>query len=339
MKASANYSELTGVQKAAAFLLTLSEEQIGKVFAHLDEDEIKEISLTMAQLGKVENTVMDKLYDDVREQMQSSGALVGSFDNTERLLQKLLPKDRAESIMEEIRGPAGRTMWDKLGNVSKELLATYLKNEYPQTIAVILSKIRTEHAANVLAILPDNLAMEVVLRMLRMEPVQKEIIEDIERTLRTEFMNNISRSNKRNPHELVAEIFNFFDRSTEAKFMGSLEERNPESSEKVKALMFTFDDIAGINDAGIQAIMRVADKSKLALALKGANDNIKDLFFKNMSERAGKIMKEDMESLGPVKVKNVEESQNHVVMVAKGLGDKGEIVLRPSSDSDEEMIG
>ncbi len=339
MKMTSDYATLKGIEKAAAFLLTLSEEQIGKVFERMDEEEIKEISLTMSQLGKIDGAIMEKLHSDIKKELYSSGAIIGSFDTTEKLLQKILPKDRAESIMEEIRGPAGRTMWDKLANVHESLLANYLKNEYPQTISVILSKIKMEHAAKVLSVFPDNLAMEVVLRMLRMEPVQKEIIEDIERTLRTEFMSSLSRSNKRDPHEMVAEIFNFFDRSTEARFMGALEERNPESSERVKSLMFTFDDIVRISAQGIQTLIRVSDKSKLGLALKGANDTIKDLFFRNMSERAAKIMKEDIASLGPVKMKDVEEAQSAIVLTAKDLSDKGEIDIRSSSDSDDEMIG
>lgn len=334
-----NYETLTGLQKSAAFLLTLSDEQVGQIFAHMDEEEIKELSLAMAQLGKVDGKIVDYLYDDVRAELHSSGILIGNFENTEKLLLKILPKDRADIIMEEIRGPAGRTMWDKLGNVNESLLANYLKNEYPQTIAVILSKIKTEHASKVLSIFPDNLAMEVVLRMLRMEPVQKDILEDIERTLRTEFMHNLARSNRRDPHELVAEIFNCFDRNTESRFMGALEERNPDSSERVKSLMFTFDDMIRLNDAGIQAVIRVADKSKLALALKGGNDKIKDMFFRNMSERAAKIMREDMEGLGAVRVKDVEESQAYVVSSAKDLSNKGEITIQSGAEKEEAMIG
>lgn len=334
-----NYQALSGLQKAAAFLLTLSEEQIGEIFSHMDEDEIKELSLAMAQLGKVDGSIVDYLYEDVRSELHSSGILIGNFENTEKLLLKILPKDRADIIMEEIRGPAGRTMWDKLGNVNESLLANYLKNEYPQTIAVILSKIKTEHAAKVLSLFPDNLSMEVVLRMLRMEPVQKDILEDIERTLRTEFMHNLARSNRRDPHELVAEIFNCFDRNTEARFIGALEERNPDSSERVKSLMFTFDDLVRLNNAGIQAVIRVADKSKLALALKGANDKIKDMFFRNMSERASKIMREDIAGLGAVRVKDVEEAQAYVVGSAKDLSNKGEITIQSGSEKEEAMIG
>src|SRR3546814_417264 len=153
-------------------------------------------------------------------------SLVGSLDSTERLLTKVLGEDRVGEIMEEIRGPAGRTMWDKLGNVNEEVLANYLKNEYPQTVAVVLSKIRPEHAANVLAQLPDAFGMEIVMRMLRMETVQKDILDGVEKTLRTEFMSNLARTNRRDPYEMMAEIFNNFDRATEGRVMTALEERS-----------------------------------------------------------------------------------------------------------------
>ena len=338
MKVLTDYSKMSGIDKAAAFLLTLPEEQVGKVMGLLEEDEIREVSLSMAQLGKVGANITEKIYTEVKDQMGSAGVPVGSFENTEKLLNKILPKDRVDNIMEEIRGPAGRTMWDKLSNVNEELLVNYLKNEYPQTIAVIMSKIKTEHASKVLALLPESLSMEVVLRMLRMEPVQKEILDDIEKTLRQEFMNNLSRSNKRDPHEHMADVFNYFDRTTEARFMGALEERNPEASERVKSLMFTFDDMIKLDSSGIQAVIRVVDKAKLALALKGANESIKDLFFKNMSERAAKIMKDDIASLGSVKVKDVDEAQSLVVMTAKDLSNKGEITIKSGNDEGEEMI-
>ena len=141
---------------------------------------------------------------------------MGSFEQTQRLLPPFLPGDKVDGLMEEIRGPAGRTMWDKLGNVNEAVLANYLKNEYPQTVAVVLSKIKPEHAARVLAALPEDFALECVMRMLRMEPVQREILDKIEQTLRTEFMSNLARTSKRDSHEMMADIFNNFDRQTEA---------------------------------------------------------------------------------------------------------------------------
>ena len=174
--------------------------------------------------------------------------------------------------MDEIRGPAGRNMWEKLSNVQEEVLANYLKNEYPQTIAVVLSKLKPEHAARVLAILPEDMALDVVGRMLKMEAVQKEVIERVEQTLRIEFMSNLSQTRRRDAHEVMAEIFNNFDRQTETRFITSLEEDNRESAERIKALMFTFDDLVKLDSGSAQTLMRHVDKDKLGIALKGANE-------------------------------------------------------------------
>ncbi|MCW9034380.1 MAG: flagellar motor switch protein FliG, partial [Rhodospirillales bacterium] len=240
-----------------------------------------------------------------------------------------------EQIMEEIRGPAGRTMWDKLNNVNESVLANYFKNEYPQTVAVVLSKIKSDHSARVLSVLPETFAMEVITRMLRMESVQKEILDSVEKTLRTEFMSNLARAAKKEPHEMMAGIFNNFDRNTEARFMSALEERNRESAEKIQSLMFTFNDLIRIDAAGIQMMLRQVEKDRLGMALKGANDEVKDLFFNNMSERAGKMMKEDMEAMGPVRLSDVDEAQAEIVGVAKQLAESGEIVISEGGDEDE----
>lgn len=330
-----DFRGLTGPEKAAAFLLSLTEEYSMKVFEKMTEDEILELSQTMANLGKLSSNVVEKIFVDFADQMSSTGSLVGSIDSTERLLRNVLGGEKVGMIMEEIRGPAGRTMWDKLGNVSEEVLASYLKNEYPQTVSVVLSKIKSDHAARVLTHLPENFAMEVINRMLKLEAVQKEVLEDVERTLREEFMTTLARTNRRDSHELMAEIFNSMDRTKEAKFMELLEERNKDSAEKIRSLMFTFEDLLHVDPAGIQLILRNIEKEKLPIAMKGASDAIKDLFFSNMSERASKIMKEDMASMGPVRIKDVEEAQQHIVSVAKGLADKNEIVISEGGGEDE----
>lgn len=335
MRIREDYRTLSGAEKAAILLLSLGEEQTAKVFEYLDEEEIMIISQTMANLGKVSSTVVERLFVDFTENMSSTNALVGSLDSTQRLLEKVLGKDKVSSIMEEIRGPAGRTMWEKLSNVNEETLANFLQKEYPQTVAVVLSKITSEHAARVLSHLPEGFAMEVVMRMLRMESVQKEVLDDVERTLKTEFMSNLARTNKRDTHEVMAEIFNSLERSTESRFMSSLEERNPDSAEKIRSLMFTFEDLSKLDPSAIQTIIRSADKEKLPIALKGASDAMKDLFFSNMSERAAKIMKEDMAAMGPIRLKDVEEAQMSLVTVAKGLADRGEITITSAKDEDE----
>jgi flagellar motor switch protein FliG len=335
MRLREDYRTLSGSDKAAIFLLALGEEHATKVFEHMDDDEIMDISQTMAGLGRVGANVVERLFVDFAEQMSSTNSLIGSMDSTERLLLKVLGSDKVDEIMEEIRGPAGRTMWEKLGNVNEEILASFLQKEYPQTVSVVLSKINSDHAARVLALLPDAFAMEVIHRMLKMESVQKEVLDDVERTLKTEFMTNLAKTQRRDSHELMAEIFNSLERATEAKFLDDLEGSAPDSAEKIRSLMFTFDDLVKLDPSAIQTLVRAIDKDKLPTALKGAADTIKDLFFSNMSERAAKIMNEDMEAMGPVRLKDVEEAQTYIVNVAKDLEGRGEIIIATGAEEDE----
>lgn len=336
MTAPLEFEQLSGKQKAAILMLALGEERSGPVLKLMSDDEIREISGTMATLGPVRSNVVEKLVGELTEGLGQRGSLVGSLENTERMLTKALPPERVSQIMEEIRGPAGRTMWDKLGNVSEAVLANYLKNEYPQTVAVVLSKISAGHAARVLGLLPDGFATEVVMRMLRMESVQKEVLDGVERTLRAEFMNNLARSTRRDAHEMMAEIFNNLDRQAESRFVAALEERNKESAERIKALMFTFDDLQRLSGPNVQVLLRTVEKDKLPLALKGASEALREMFFKNLSERAGKMLRDDIEALGPVKLRDVDEAQASIVATAKDLAAQGQIEI--GEGRDDEMV-
>ena len=329
------YRELAGAERAAVLLLALGEEHGREIWKRLDELEVRQISLAMARLGPVSPEMLENLFVDFVTKLSSKGSLTGNFDTTERILLSFMSPERVAHIMEEIRGPAGRNMWEKLSNVQENVLANYLKNEYPQTVALVLSKIRSDHAGRVLAILPDEFALEVVNRMLRMEAVQKEVLDKVEQTLRVEFMSNLSHTSRRDAHELMAEIFNSFDRQTEARFLTALEEDNRESAEKIKALMFTFEDLGKLDGAGIQTLLRSVEKDKLAIALKGASEGLRDTFFANMSSRAAKMLKEDMETLGPVRLRDVDESQGMMVNIAKDLAAKGEIMISKSKGEDE----
>src|SRR3954467_3235278 len=282
--------ELKGPERAAVLMLALGEQHGERVWKLLDDDDLRQLSGVMSNLGTIQAEEVENLMLQFVGRMSASGALMGNLDATERLLQQFLPAERVSGLMEEIRGPAGRNMWEKLSNVQEEVLAKYLKNEYPQTVAVVLSKLRPEHAARVLAILPEDLALDVVNRMLKMESVQKEVIERVEQTLRTEFMSNLSQTRRRDAHEVMAEIFNNFDRQTETRFMTALEEANRESAERIKSLMFTFDDLVRLDAGSAQTLMRQVDKDKLAIALKGASETVREFFLKNMSTRAAKML-------------------------------------------------
>jgi flagellar motor switch protein FliG len=327
---------LSGPQKAATLMLALGEEQAAKIFAKLHEDEIRDLSIAMAALGVVASSQVEEVAQEFSAALGQTGHLVGSYEVTERLLLRTMPKERVSQIMEEIRGPAGRTMWDKLGNVNEAVLANYLKNEYPQTVSVVLSKVKPDHAARVLSLLPEAFAMEVVMRMLRMETVQKEALEGVERTLRLEFMSNLARGSRRDSHEVMAEIFNNLDRAAETRILTALEERNRESAEKIRALMFTFDDLQRLDQPGIQVLLRAVPKDKLVLALKGASDSMREIFFSNLSERAGKLLKDDLAALGPVRLRDVDEAQAIIVSQAKDLAAQGQIQL--ADGREDEMV-
>jgi flagellar motor switch protein FliG len=335
MRLREDFRSLTGPEKAALMMMAIGEENAARLFSIMEDEEIKELSQTMANLGNVSSQMVEHLFVDFADRISSTGTVVGNYDSTERLLAKVLNKDKVDTIMDEIRGPAGRTMWDKLGNVNETVLANYLKNEYPQTVAVVLSKIKPEHASRVLALLPEPFAMEVVMRVLRMEAIQKEVLDDVERTLRIEFMSNLARTSRRDSHEMMAEIFNFLDRGTETRFLTALEERNKDSAERIKALMFTFEDLGKLDPTGIQTLLRAVENDKLVLALKGASELVRDLFFSNMSERAAKIMKEDMQAMGPVRLRDVDEAQTYTVQTAKDLASRNEIVIADSKGEDE----
>ena len=327
--------KLSGPERAAVIMLALGEQHGAKIWNLLDDDDLRQLSIVMSTLGTVEAQSVEALLLEFVGRLSASGAILGNFDATERLLQQYLPPERVGGIMDEIRGPAGRNMWEKLANVQEEVLANYLKNEYPQTVAVVLSKLRPEHAARVLAILPEDFSLDVVNRMLKMEAVQKEVLERVEATLRTEFMSSLSQTRRRDAHEVMAEIFNNFDRQTETRFMTSLEEANRESAERIKGLMFTFDDLVRLDSGSAQTLMRHVDKDKLSVALKGASEAVRQFFFSNMSTRAAKMLVDDMQALGPVRLRDVDEAQVLLVNLAKDLAAKGEITLTKNRADDE----
>ena len=326
-----------GVRNAAIFMLAIGEEKAAQLFGMMDDLEIRDISREMAMLGRISSEDVERVMSEFANNVASGGDLVGSLAATERILKSFMPEDQVGDILEEMRGPAGRTMWEKLSNVSEDILANYLKNEYPQTVAVIMSKIKPAHAAKVLAMLPAEFAYEVMERILLIDNVPREVVDTVEETLRAEFMKNLAQRNKRDTHEMMAEIFNNFDRTNEMKFMEMLEAQRSEDADKIRSLMFTFEDLLKTDDKGMQTVLRDVEKDDLGLALKGANDELKEKFLSNMSERAAKILQEDMEAMGPVRVADVEKAQQNIVTIAKKMADEGEIMIA-SEDGEDDLV-
>lgn len=328
-------TRFTGAEKAAIVLLALGTEHGQLIWEELDDNDVITVSVAMARLGNIPKETVELLLMEFISQMSLAGAMIGSALSAEKLLAQFLPQDRLAHIMEEIRGPAGRNMWEKLSNVQAHVLASYLKNEYPQTVSVVLSKIAPDHAARVLSILPEDFALEVVQRMLAMGSVQREVLEKIEQTLRSEFISNLSQTRQRDAHELMADIFNTFDRQTESRFVTALEEVNWDAAERIKSLMFTFEDLAKLDRTSVQTLLRKVEHDVLVLAMKGANDAVREFFFSNMSERAGRLLKDDVEVMGPVRLRDVDDAQSKMVNLAKDLAATGEIVITKNNAEDE----
>ncbi|NQY81507.1 MAG: flagellar motor switch protein FliG [Alphaproteobacteria bacterium] len=326
---------LTGQQRAAVLMLSVGEDNAVKLFQHMETEEICDIAQCMARMGKLDREVVEVLLEDFANTLRGRNTTLGTVQNTRKMLSRFLEPDRVRDIVEEIYGPPGKTMWAKLNNVSEQLLANFLKHEYPQTVAVVMSKLDSDYAARVLAELPDSLTMEVLMRMLNIDAVQNEALEAIEITLRNEFMSTLGKAQERDSHEMIANIFNHFDRSTETLLMSYLEEKTPESAERIKKLMFTFDDLTNLPGPSVQVLLREVNKDQLVVALKGTSDAICDLFLSNMSERAAKIMKEDMQATGPLRVRDVEEAQQEIVTLAKDLSDRGQIVIAEDGGEDD----
>jgi len=330
------FDDLQGPERAAVIILAVGEENSKPLWEALDDEELRELTRAISRLGSISSDTVDQLLIEFVDSFSQTGTVTGSIDHARRLLANVLPKDKVDTLLEDVKGPAGRTMWEKLANVSPVTLARYLAKEHPQTVAVILSRMKPEHAALVMENMPEPVTQETINRMLSLGPVQKEVLENIEQTLRTEFISELTKTQNLDCHEMIAEIFNNFDRSTEKSLMNKLEEKNPTAAEKIKSLMFVFDNLAQLEGHDIQLLLRHLDKSILATALKGANEEIKTLFFNNMSERASKILRDDIEIMRPLRVREVETAQQKIVDVAKKLSDEGTIYL--SSKTVEEVI-
>jgi flagellar motor switch protein FliG len=309
----AELKKYSGLQRAGALMLALGKTHGAPIWEQLTLEEITELSSCISQLGRVPVAVVEHLLVQFSGEVTGMTSLHGSYDTTERLLSGILPDDRVREIM------------------------AFLKNEYPQTVAVIVQKLRPDHAARVLAELPQEMSADVILRMLRMDTVQKDVIQEVEQTLRSEFMSNLARANRTDPHETIAEIFNALDRTSEEQMMAALDERAPESAERIRSLMFTFEDLGKLLPPAVQTLVRNANKRELTLALKGASEDIRQLFLSSMTERAAKLVRSDMASMGPVRARDCDEAQANLVRLAKTLSDRGEIMLFDSK-SDDAMI-
>lgn len=327
-------SRISGPERAAVLLLTLGDTYGSEVWSHLDEEEIRIITGAMTQLGSVPAEQVKSLVDEFTQALNVV-AVTGDHETTERLLRKLLPDTQVEQIMDGVRGPAGRSVWQKLSNVPDVLIANYLKNEHPQTSAVVLSRMAPQQVAKILALLSPDLAVDIVHRMVHLDDIPKKTLESIEATLRAEFINAIGRGSRRDRIGQLADVFNYLDKTTEAVLFTELEGVDASSASKIRARMFTFEGLVALDPAGIQTLIRSCDTRVLAQSLKGAQPALLDVFMRNMSRRAAKLLEDELAALGPMRLRQVDEARQTIVATARDLERKGDITIPRGSSADE----
>ncbi len=319
-----------GPVKAAIFLLAMGEVFTSEVFKYLKEDEVRKVSTLMAQIQHIPGEGVQKVLDEVKAKM---GMVQGEMSvPVEEFLKKVLfnsmPEEQAKQIYEDIMRQLHPSTFQKLSSLEPKVIVNFLSNEHPQTIAVILAHLEPSLAAQILEELSDKLQADVMLRIAHLEKISPEIVAEIDRVLEEElFSVEMSDATKVGGAEKVAEILNSVDRNLEDTLMEQIEDTSEELAEEIRKLMFKFEDLLQVDDLAIVAILKEISTEELKLALKAASEELRAKFFNNMSERAGMMLKEDLEAMGPVRLKDVEQAQQAIIRVAKRLESEGKIVL------------
>ncbi len=326
--------ELTGVRKAAILLLTMDEELSKDVIRDLDEDEIELIGQEIAKLESVPREMAAKINDEfARKLREKSEDIVGVPAKFRGLLNKSLGEGKGESLWEHLKAEEAKAS-KFLKTCDPRVLANVLKSEHPQTISLLLSNMEVKKATEVVQHLPSQVQSDVIIRMAHLERVDKKIIEEVEGVLKEQLESiGVIEGTRLGGVEVVANILNRIDRSLESEILAAIEESNPELADKIKQLMFTFEDLVKIDDKGMQMLLKETSSEDLTLALKGASEALKEKILDNMSDRAAKMLKEDLEAMGPVRVSDVEKAQIKIAMVAKNLSEDGKIVMSGGSDA------
>ncbi len=323
-------------QKAAILLVALGSEMSSQVMKHIKEETVEQLTLQIANMRKVTPAEKDLVMEDCYQMSLAEDALVqGGVDYARDLLERSVGSHKAVEILNRLQGALQTIPFDFIKRADPHQILTFIQNEHPQTIALILAHLAADHAANILRQLPADVQVDVTRRIAIMERATPDVIMEVERVLERKMSSVFTQEYAPSGGvRAVAEILNRMDRSTEKVVMEKLEEENPELADDIKRLMFVFDDILLIDDRAIQNIMRDIDQKDIVLALKGASDQVKAKILKNMSTRARQMIQEDMEVMGPVRLKNAEEAQQKIVNQIRRLEEQGEITIARGGESE-----
>ncbi len=331
-----NVEELEGVVKAAIILLSLPHEVAGALLKQLSTEQVEEVTRTLATLGEVPADLSERVVEEFYTlRMATLYAKEGGLDYAKALLRDSLDSKLAERVIQQIQNQVQRTPFSFLQQAECENMLTFIQDEHPQTIALIISHLSHHKASEILVGLPSEKQIEVVRRVANMEPTNPEVIREVEAGLESRLSNVLVHAvEKVGGVATVAEILNLCDRSTEKSIIDGVESEDPDLVEEIRRLMFIFEDILKVDDKGIQAILKEVDNEELCLALKTGSDELKEKVYSNMSARAAELIKEDMEYMGPVRLSDVEAAQQRIVDIARRLEDAGEIIIAGRGEKD-----
>jgi len=339
-KLPAKAGELEGLTKAAILLLAVGPERASVVLKQLSVQAVEEVTRELASLGRVppdlQSAVVEEFYTIT---MASEYANEGSLDYARKILLSSMDNKAAERMLGQIQTQVQKTPFAFLQRAESENLMTFIQDEHPQTIALIICHLPHHKASEILVALPMQKQIEVIKRVANMEQTNPEVIREVERGLESRLSSMLVQSmEKAGGVDTVAEILNLADRSTEKAIMEGLESEDPDLVEQIRRLMFVFEDVLKVNDKGIQAVLKEVDNSELSLALKTASPDLQNKIFKNMSERAASLIREDMQYMGPVRVSDVEAAQQRVVDIVRRLEDAGEVVIEGRGGDTEQLV-
>src|SRR5689334_1206998 len=331
--------ELSGVRKSAILLLSLEQDQAAEILKRLPREAVEEVSREIASMHEVPQEARRNVFTEFYKiALENNYVGEGGLAYATALLEKSLPADDAKRMINSVKSQVQTVPFGFLQKAESENLLTFIQDEHPQTIALILAHLPSQKASEILVGLPSQKQIEVVKRVANMEQTNPEVIKEVERGLEHRLSDIVSQTfEKAGGVDTVAEILNLADRSTEKGIMEGLEAEDPDLVEQIRRLMFVFEDILLVNDKGIQAVLKEVDNEELALALKTASEELKQKIFKNMSERAAQLIAEDMQYMGPVRVSDVEAAQQKIVDVVRRLEDAGEIIIA-GRGGEKEMV-
>lgn len=330
--------QLTGKRKAAILLVILGPEKAASVLRHLDESDVEQLTIEIANLGKISDEEKKQVLTEFQEIAKAREMIAqGGIEYAKEVLQKAFGPEKAMKIIERLVSNLQVKPFDFLKQADPLQLVNFLQNEHPQTIAVILSYLEPQLAGRILSAFPDELQVEVIKRIALLERTSPDVIRDIEKNLERRLSGFVMQTfSQVGGVDTAAEIMNSIDRSSERKIMEKLSYDSPELAEEIRRRMFVFEDIVKLDDRSVQIVLREIETRDLALALKGASEEVKQKIFKNISKRAAQLLQDELEYMGPVRLKDVEEAQQKIINVIRRLEEAGEIII--ARGGGEELI-